>query len=191
MEHFIIKVIICLFIYSLGLILLRFKVNKIKHLFLNYTTALVISIPLIILGITIVNINNEINPKTKKESKEITKQEILIQLSFEDSVKNYIQELNIRFPDIVFNQARVESGNFTSAVFKENNNMFGMKIARQRPTTSIGENRGYSVYLNWKHSVIDYALLQAWSYKNLTRSEYLERLNNSYAEDVAYLNKIQ
>jgi uncharacterized FlgJ-related protein len=122
---------------------------------------------------------------------EIQKDEILKQISFEDSIKMYIEELNIDHADIVFNQARIESGNFSSTIYKENNNMFGMKVATQRPTTSIGENRGYAVYLNWQQSIIDYALLQSWSYKNLNRKEYLDKLNNNYAEDSLYIDKIK
>lgn len=117
--------------------------------------------------------------------------EIIEQLEFEDSVRVYINELNIAHPDIVLRQARIESGNFTSTIFKENHNMFGMRVATQRPHLSIGENKGYAVYESWKHSIIDYALLQSWSYKKLNREEYLGRLGNTYAEDPLYIQKVK
>ena len=86
-------------------------------------------------------------------------------LEFRDSVFNYIQELNIKHPEIVFKQAQIESGNFSSKVFRENNNMFGMRVPFRRANTVIGENRGYAVYESWRHSVIDYALYQMYSAK--------------------------
>lgn len=43
-------------------------------------------------------------------------------------------------------QAYFESGNWNSNVWKENKNPFGMRLPSIRPTTAIGENRGYAVY---------------------------------------------
>lgn len=122
--------------------------------------------------------------------KEITKEQIVQEISFEDSVYNYILELNIQHPEVVLRQARIESGNFKSRVFLENNNMFGMKIPNKRPNMVSGSNRGYAVYNNWQESVIDYALYQVYSGKNLSKEDYIKMLNNSYAEDTEYLNKL-
>lgn len=128
------------------------------------------------------------------DKKHISQSEKIIvseQLAFEDSVKLYIESLNLAHPDIVLKQARIESGNFTSKIFKDNMNLFGMRDSYYRPTVSIGVNRGYAVYEDWKHSVIDYALLQAWSYKKLNREEYLKQLSISYAEDTLYIQKVK
>lgn len=127
----------------------------------------------------------------KKIPNVITKEEIIKSISFEDSVYNYIKSLNIKHPDVVFKQARIESGNFTSDIFKENNNMFGMKIPYKRANTIIGENRGYAVYNNWKECILDYALYQTYSGKNMTREEYINLLGDSYAEDLEYKQKIK
>jgi len=130
---------------------------------------------------------------TEKKYSNIERTQVIIseQIAFEDSVKLYIEQLNIAHPEIVFKQARIESGNFTSRVFKENNNMFGMRVPQQRPNLSIGKNRGYAVYKNWQHSVIDYALLQSWSYKKLDKDQYLQQLDHSYAEDTLYIQKLK
>lgn len=48
-----------------------------------------------------------------------------------DKLIEKIKKLNFRFPHIVYAQAILESGNFTSQVFKENNNMFGMREAKE------------------------------------------------------------
>lgn len=121
----------------------------------------------------------------------ITREEVIKSISFEDSVYNYIKSLNIKHPDVVFKQARIESGNFTSDIFKENNNMFGMKIPYKRANTIIGENKGYAVYNNWKECILDYALYQTYSGKNMTREEYINFLGDSYAEDLEYKQKIK
>ncbi len=125
-----------------------------------------------------------------KTVEDITKEQIVQEISFEDSVYNYILELNIQHPEVVLRQARIESGNFKSRVFLENNNMFGMKIPNKRPNMVSGSNMGYAVYNNWQESVIDYALYQVYSGKNLSKEDYINMLNNNYAEDVEYLNKL-
>ena len=125
-----------------------------------------------------------------KTVEDITKEQIVQEISFEDSVYNYILELNIQHPEVVLRQARIESGNFKSRVFLENNNMFGMKIPNKRPNMVSGSNMGYAVYNNWQESVIDYALYQVYSGKNLSKEDYIKMLNNNYAEDAEYLNKL-
>lgn len=125
-----------------------------------------------------------------KPVEDITKEQIVQEISFEDSVYNYILELNIQHPEVVLRQARIESGNFKSRVFLENNNMFGMKIPNKRPNIVSGSNMGYAVYNNWQESVIDYALYQVYSGKNLSKEDYIKMLNNNYAEDTEYLNKL-
>ena len=122
--------------------------------------------------------------------KGITKEQVIQEITFEDSVYNYILELNIQHPEIVLRQARIESGNFKSRIFLENNNMFGMKIPNKRPNMVSGSNRGYAVYNSWQESIIDYALYQVYSGKNLSQEDYIKMLNNNYAEDVNYLNKL-
>ena len=59
---------------------------------------------------------------------------------------------------LIVAQAGFETGNFTSVIFKENNNLFGMKLAKVRKTTAIGENRGHAVYRNLEECVKDYWL---------------------------------
>ena len=109
----------------------------------------------------------------------------------EVKLKEYILDLNIRFPHIVMAQAKIETGNFTSPIFRENNNLFGMKIATKRPTTNKGENRGHAYYDNWRESVLDYAFLQAQYLSDIkTEKEYLEYLRQYYAENPKYVEAI-
>jgi uncharacterized FlgJ-related protein len=106
-------------------------------------------------------------------------------------LKAYLVELNVRFPHIVYAQARLESGNFKSPIFLENNNLFGMKVARRRPTTNKGENRGHAYFDSWKECVVDYAFYQAAYLQDLkTDSQYLQYLRTNYAEDPNYYQRL-
>lgn len=104
---------------------------------------------------------------------------------------NQILELGIKFPDVVFAQAVLETGHFTSKLFKEGNNLFGMKMPSKRETLSIGKKKGgYAVFENWKKSVNDYLLWQDYILRNkniTTRKEYLKLIDRVYAENEKYV----
>lgn len=59
---------------------------------------------------------------------------------------------------LIVAQAGFETGNFTSTIFLENKNLFGMKLPKIRKTTAIGEARGHAVYKSWEDSIKDYWL---------------------------------
>jgi hypothetical protein len=106
-------------------------------------------------------------------------------------LKEYLVELNVRFPHIVFAQAQLESGNFKSNIFLENNNLFGMKVAKRRPTTNKGENRGHAYFNSWKECVVDYAFYQAAYLHDLkNEQDYLQYLKSNYAEDPNYYQRL-
>ena len=63
--------------------------------------------------------------------------------------------MRIEHPYIVYAQAMIESNNFQSKIYRENNNMFGMKMPERRATLAIGINKGHAVYRNWRECVID------------------------------------
>ena len=100
----------------------------------------------------------------------------------------------MRHIDIVIKQAKIESGNYKSKVFIENNNLFGMRMPGNRITLAIGENLKHAVYDNWRESVIDYAIYQSTYLKNYSRAEYLQFLDRNYSENSGYtklINKIK
>lgn len=109
----------------------------------------------------------------------------------EQELINYLIELKIPHPHIVLAQARLETGNFTSNIFQENNNLFGMKRAFFRPSTTIGVNRGHAKYRSWQDSVIDFALYKAHVAQGKTENEYYTLLGTSYAEDPEYVKKVR
>jgi len=103
-----------------------------------------------------------------------------------------MNEIGILYPDIVMAQAKIETGHFTSKVFKENHNLFGMRLPRQRSTTAIGEQYNHAQYTSWRQSVVDYKL---WQDKVLTkvkgRRAYLRYLHKNYAENKQYVKLIK
>lgn len=103
-----------------------------------------------------------------------------------------MQEVGIQHPEIVYAQALIESGSFTSWLFKNNHNLFGMKLAVYRQTTAIGERRNHARFLNWIDAVKDYKLWQDAKFKGklVSQAEYLKQLNK-YAADKRYISKIR
>lgn len=110
----------------------------------------------------------------------------------EEKFVNKIKELNFPFPNIVYAQAILESNRFTSSIFKENNNIFGMRLATQRITSAKGENNTYAYYSHWTESLIDYALYSAnYLSKLKTEEDYYNYLQQNYAEDSRYVEKLK
>lgn len=109
----------------------------------------------------------------------------------EQALKEMIDDLNIRFPHIVFAQAVLETGHFSSPIFLNNNNLFGMKEARVRQNVASGTQMGHACYNTWQESVVDYALYQARYLSHIkTERDYLDYLNNHYAEAQNYHNAL-
>lgn len=105
----------------------------------------------------------------------------------QEALVKELKRLNVRFPEIILAQSILETGHFSSRIFRENNNLFGMKQARARSTTAVGTQLNHAYYDSWKESVIDYALFQN-AYMNKIRKEkqYLHYLNKNYAEAKNY-----
>jgi uncharacterized FlgJ-related protein len=124
----------------------------------------------------------------------IEKLEVAEEISHQ-GLYDQIVESGIKFPEIAFVQAIIESGNFKSRLFKNHNNLFGMRFPGKRQTTSIGRNKkGYARYEDWNDSVTDYYFWQSFFMrkKNVrTREEYLDLLDDVYAEDKSYVSVIR
>lgn len=109
----------------------------------------------------------------------------------EEKLIKFLEEINVKFSDIVYAQAVLESGNFKSKIFLTNNNLFGMKLAAKRPTLAKGTELNHAFYDSWRDCVLDYAFYQARYLSNIkTREDYIKYLAANYAEDPQYLQKI-
>jgi len=109
-----------------------------------------------------------------------------------ENLKDYIY-LNYRTnKKIILSQAILETGFFTSDIFIENNNLFGMKEPRVRPTKALGSNRGHATYNHWTCSVDDYVLWYQYMTRNKSYTNYFSFLNSiGYAEDGDYIFKLK
>jgi uncharacterized FlgJ-related protein len=102
-----------------------------------------------------------------------------------NSLRFTVYSLPFKYKDIVLAQAILETGWFTSDNCINNNNLFGMKRAYSRVTTSDTILNGYSHYPNWRSSVVDYFLLQAVTQDvnpSKSREEYYHYLDRTYSE---------
>lgn len=110
----------------------------------------------------------------------------------EDKLAGMMKELNVKFPWIPMAQSMLETGHWKSNIFHENNNLFGMKEAKQRITTSEGTQNNHAYYQHWRESVYDYAFYQC-RYLGGIRSEqeYFDYLSASYAEDPNYIKALK
>lgn len=99
-------------------------------------------------------------------------------------------------------QAAHETGNFTSIIFRENNNCFGMKLPKQRKTLATGENRGHAVFSSIIDSVGDFwlwyksaGLPDYWNdietyIKSLKMRGYFEDNQDNYLRGVKKFHKL-
>lgn len=95
---------------------------------------------------------------------------------FIDSVKNYIELLEIKHPEIVLRQAVLETGWFKSRFLMSKNNLFGFTIKKR-----------YSRFSNWKSSVEYYKKWQDEHYTNPRENYYHFLARIKYARSPNYI----
>jgi hypothetical protein len=181
--------------YNLKIKVMYYKFNKDTMLYdkTNITSRALLGFGAVIGIVTILGLSINSNKKIETLSPE-EKLIILREANAfsEQKLIESIKELNFRFPHIVLAQAKLESSNFSSPIFLENNNLFGMKEAKVRANLAIGTKRSHAFYKNWKDSLLDYALYYStYLSKIRTESEYFEYLNQSYAQDPNYVVKLK
>ncbi|OUS02881.1 hypothetical protein A9Q86_02200 [Flavobacteriales bacterium 33_180_T64] len=92
---------------------------------------------------------------------------------------------------LLYAQTYHETGNYSSPVFKENKNLFGMRHPSKRKTYSQGSNLGHAVFKNHFNSVRDYFERQKeFNISNTNDTAYvLETVASNYATDPNYSTK--
>lgn len=120
---------------------------------------------------------------------------MLLQTQYEFSENKFVNEikrLNLKYPHIVYAQAMLESSNFSSKIFKENNNMFGMKQAQVRINLARGTQYGHAYFDSWEECLYDFAYHRATYLSNLkSENDYYQYLGKHYAEDSGYIDKLK
>jgi hypothetical protein len=95
-----------------------------------------------------------------------------------ENVWNYIQQIGIQHPHIVYAQFEIQSGTGNSFEAVYQNNLFEMKVPKDRIFVGYPESgTPYASYPHWKYSIIDYAIWQLTYAYNLTEEEYILKLN--------------
>ena len=72
--------------------------------------------------------------------------ETVNRLSLADSIAVCIGVNKFKYPGIVYAQGVIESGGFSSQLFKLNNNIFGMRLPMYRKTYAINQAFGFAVF---------------------------------------------
>ncbi len=116
----------------------------------------------------------------------------------EDLLKKCIYYERIKYQDMVLLQSQLETGYYTSDIFLNGHNCFGMRFPNRRPTVATGTYKEHAQYSHWSESVIDYGLWQNWY---LSRGYRIEGSNDDafylvflkcvhYATDPRYVSKL-
>jgi len=110
-----------------------------------------------------------------------------------ENVYKYMKQINLRFPEIVLAQTILESKHYNSLLLSNNNNLLGLKEARQRVTFSTGTLFNHATFKSWKRCIDDYAVYQTKYYSKVETEEqyYNCLLESGYAEDPAYVKKVK
>lgn len=106
------------------------------------------------------------------------------------ALRKLLEKLHVKNIDIIMAQSKIETSHYSSQVYLENNNLFGMRQAKNRITTATGSNLGHATYDSWQESAIDLALYQTAYLRNKTDKEYLNYLGANYATNKEYVTLI-
>ena len=109
-----------------------------------------------------------------------------IKLTEHELLKELIKQKCV-LPHVAIAQIKIESGNFKSAICKENKNFAGIRTSNsQFVKRGIDgkpiKNRGHNVYDSYKSCVKDYIRIQ---------NRYLKNIDGKYAENPEYVKKIK
>lgn len=155
----------------------------------------ILAIASVVIAICVITFTlNNINNSDKKNSEPVV--QVVYDINdpiSEEKVRIYLKQLHVRYVDVAIAQMKLESASMTSKVFREGNNLFGMKLAEKRPTTALGVRNNHAYYSHWRQSCIDYALFQAYcmDLDNISSEEtWIKFIGRIYAEDLSYHNKI-
>lgn len=95
------------------------------------------------------------------------------------NLTDVMSEVGLSNKLFVLAQAVLETGNFSSRVCKEYNNLFGLYDSK---------NRDYYRFARWEDSVVGYEKMIQYRYKGGNYLHFLKRIG--YAEDPQYITKV-
>lgn len=134
----------------------------------------------------VISISYSFNLISIQNKKIIAKNESILYIKNENrktmqKIDKFIESLPFSNKKLIKKQYRLESGNLTSNITKNNFNIFGMK-ASSRKHTYIGiDKNGYAIYSSIEMSILDRLMYEIYIGKSL----------KNYAEDKNYLKKLK
>ena len=96
----------------------------------------------------------------------------------DQQVLRELRKHNVKHPEIVLAQAKLETGNFTSELCKKHGNLFGLK-----------GKKGYAKFGHWRESVKAYKEWVQYKYKGGDYYVFLRTIG--YASDPNYITKVK
>ena len=99
----------------------------------------------------------------------------------DSSIMNELIKLGSPCASVGLSQIKLESGNYTSLICKENKNLAGIKYNKHG--FCIGENHGHAVYSTYEDCLKDFVRIQNMMLTALDKG--------GYAEDTMYLKKLK
>ena len=90
-------------------------------------------------------------------------------------------------PNVALAQMKIETGNFKSAICKENKNIAGIRTSKSENVVKDSKgntikNRGHNVFETYKKCIKEYVRIQ---------NRYLKNIDGSYAESKSYIPKLK
>lgn len=99
-----------------------------------------------------------------------------------------IRDMEIQYPELVYRQVILESGNLKSKLTTRQNNLFGMKMPRKRFTFASDKGKyNYAKYESWAHSVADYKIYQG---DNIIKNYESFLTKRKYSETKDYIKRL-
>ena len=96
----------------------------------------------------------------------------------DQQVYDELKKYDVKYPQIVLAQAKLETGNYTSTLCKKHGNLFGLK-----------RKGGYAKFNNWQESVKAYRDWVQYKYKGGDYYVFLKKIG--YASDPKYIIKVK
>lgn len=124
---------------------------------------------------------NKDTPKKVSDVKVVEVKPSFFTKSPKDGLKEALEYYEIKHPHIVYSQAVLETGNFTSNLCLKNNNLFGLYDST---------NKRYYSYKHWWESIEAYKKLIQRKYNN-SKYYYMFLKDIKYAEDKDYIDKLK
>ena len=144
-----------------------------------WTVKIILLITLLIIGtVELLNSKSVCTPTVVKDTITVDSLSIFLEGHPKQHHMDALRYYEVKHPEIVYAQAIIETGNFSSNGFKVKNNLFGIMKGRRLRT-----------FNHWTESIVYYKNNIQNRYKSRDYYAFLKRIG--YAEDPTYINKLK